>query len=86
MEEGGLKDILVRPNQRRYPGQVVLVVAYRGYVCLVPSAEEEEHYCLKTVIPSRRASRCRTCDFRKEPTREHPSFRGRSHGHSGPCV
>jgi len=57
IEEGGLKDILVHPNQRRYPGQVVLVVAYRGYVFLVPSVEEEEHYILKTVIPSRKATR-----------------------------
>ena len=57
IEEGGLKDILVHPNQRRYPGPVVLIVAYRGYVFLVPSVEEEEHYFLKTVIPSRKATR-----------------------------
>ena len=57
VEEGGLKDILVHPNQRRYPGQVVLAVAYRGYVFLVPSVEEEEHCFLKTVIPSRKATR-----------------------------
>jgi hypothetical protein len=57
IEEGGLKDILVHPNQRRYPGQVVLVVAYRGYVFLVPSVEEGTHYFLKTVIPSRKATR-----------------------------
>ncbi|MDH3316578.1 MAG: BrnT family toxin [Gammaproteobacteria bacterium] len=57
VEEGGLKDILVHPNQRRYPGQVVLVVAYREYVFLVPSVEEKEHYVLKTVIPSRKATR-----------------------------
>ena len=57
VEEDGLKDILVHPNQKRYPGQVVLVVAYRGYVFLVPSVEKEEHYFLKTVIPSRKATR-----------------------------
>ena len=57
IEEDGLKDILVHPNQRRYPGQVVLVVAYRGYVFLVPSVEESTHYFLKTVIPSRKATR-----------------------------
>ena len=57
VEEGGLKDILVHPNQKRYPGQVVLVVVYREYVFLVPSVEEEEHYFLKTVIPSRKATR-----------------------------
>jgi len=57
IEEGGLRDIVVHPNQRRYPGQVVLVVAYRGYVFLVPSVEERTHYFLKTIIPSRKATR-----------------------------
>jgi len=57
VEAGGLKDILVHPNQTQYPGQVVLVVAYREYVFLVPSVEEKEHYFLKTVIPSRKATR-----------------------------
>jgi len=57
VEEGGLRDILVHPNQKRYPGQVVLVVVYREYVFLVPSVEERESYFLKTVIPSRKATR-----------------------------
>ncbi len=57
IEEGGLKDIVVHPNQKRYPVQVVLVVACRGYVFLVPSVEESTHYFLKTIIPSREATR-----------------------------
>lgn len=57
IEEGGLMDVLVHPNQKRYPGQVVLVVGYRGYVHLVPSVEEGEYYFLKTIIPSRKATR-----------------------------
>lgn len=57
IEEGGLKDALVHPNQERYPGQVVLVVSYREYVYLVPSVEEGEYYFLKTIIPSRKATR-----------------------------
>lgn len=57
IEEDGLRDVLVHPNQRRYPGQVVLVVAHRGYVYLVPSVEESTHYFLKTIIPSRKATR-----------------------------
>ena len=57
IEDGGLKDIFVHPNQRRYPGQLVLVVTYREYVFLVPSVEEEDHYFLKTIIPSRKATR-----------------------------
>jgi len=36
---------------------VVLVVAYRDYVFLVPSVEEDPHYFLKTIIPSRKATR-----------------------------
>jgi hypothetical protein len=36
---------------------VLLVVAYRGYVFLVPSVEEGTHYFLKTIIPSREATR-----------------------------
>ena len=57
VEEDGLKDILVHPNQRQYAGQVVLVVAYRDYIFLVPSVEEKTHYFLKTIIPSRKATR-----------------------------
>ena len=57
IEEDGLKDILVHPNQRRYPDQVVLVVIYRNYAFLVPSIEEDTHYFLKTIIPSRKATR-----------------------------
>jgi len=57
IEEGGLKDIVVHPNQKRYPGQVVLVMACRGYVFLVPSVEESTHYFLKTIFPSRKATR-----------------------------
>lgn len=68
IEEGGLKDILVHPNQKRYPGQVVLVVSYREYVYLVPSVEEDDYYFLKTIIPSRKATR----DYREmdEPDEE----------------
>jgi hypothetical protein len=57
VEEGGLRDVLVHPNQRRYPGQLVLVVSYREYVYLVPSVEEDAYYFLKTIIPSRKATR-----------------------------
>lgn len=57
IEEGGLKDLLVHPNQQQYPGQVVLVVACRDYVFLVPSVEEDAYYFLKTIIPSRKAKR-----------------------------
>ena len=57
IESGGLIDVLAHPNPRRYPGQRVLVVACDGYVHLVPFVEEEGHFFLKTIIPSRKATR-----------------------------
>lgn len=57
IEAGGLLDILVHPNEGRYPGQRILLVAHDGYVYLVPFVEEADHYFLKTVIPSRKATR-----------------------------
>ena len=41
VEEDGLKDILVHPNQQRYPGQVVLVVAYRDYIFVSPQSKRK---------------------------------------------
>ncbi|HEX9710712.1 MAG TPA: BrnT family toxin [Candidatus Thermoplasmatota archaeon] len=50
-------DVLRHPNEARYPNQRVLVVAVEGYAYLVPYVEEPDGYFLKTVIPSRRATR-----------------------------
>lgn len=57
IESGGLLDILAHPNKARYPKQRVLVVAFDNYAYLVPFVEEKDHYFLKTVIPSRKATR-----------------------------
>ena len=57
IESGGLLDILAHPNQSKYPGQRVLVVASDNYAYLVPFVEEEDYFFLKTVIPSRKATR-----------------------------
>lgn len=54
---GGLLDILAHPNPRKYPRQKVLVVTSDGYVYLVPFVEEDDYYFLKTIIPSRKATR-----------------------------
>lgn len=45
------------PNHARYPNQRVMVVSIENYVYLVPFVEEENSYFLKTVIPSRKATR-----------------------------
>jgi len=57
IEAGGLLDILAHTNPSKYPRQRVLVVACDGYAYLVPFVEEEDHFFLKTVIPSRKATR-----------------------------
>jgi uncharacterized DUF497 family protein len=57
IEAGRLLDIVAHPNPARYPRQRVLVVSAGGYVHLVPFVEEVDHYFLKTIIPSRKATR-----------------------------
>ena len=57
IEADGLLDELRHPNTEKYPNQSVLVVAFDDYVYLVPYVEEADHYFLKTVIPSRKATR-----------------------------
>jgi hypothetical protein len=57
IDSGGLLDIVEHPNRRRYPSQSVLVVVVAGYVHLVPFVEEPEYIFLKTIIPSRKATR-----------------------------
>jgi hypothetical protein len=67
IELGGLLDVIVHPNQKKYPRQKVFVVSCDGYVYLVPFVEEEDHYFLKTIIPSRKATR----DYLKEDESDH---------------
>ena len=57
IEAGGLLDMLVHPNPAKYPSQNVLVVRCDSYMDLVPFVEEADHYFLKTIIPSRKATR-----------------------------
>lgn len=57
IEAGGLLDVIVHPNVTRYPEQRVLVVAIDEYVYLVPFVEDLEYLFLKTIIPSRKATR-----------------------------
>jgi hypothetical protein len=57
IEEGEVLDVLRHPRQGRYPNQLILVVAVESYAYLVPYVEELDGYFLKTVIPSRKATR-----------------------------
>lgn len=57
IEADGLLDVVQHPNSGKYPNQLVLVVALDGYAHLVPFIDEPEYFFLKTVIPSRKATR-----------------------------
>ena len=57
LEGDGLLDILQHPNESKYPNQCVLIVALDSYIYLVPFVEEADYYFLKTIIPSRKATR-----------------------------
>ena len=57
IENGDEIDILDHPNQERYPGQKISVVIVVDYVYLVPFVESETEVFLKTIIPSRAATR-----------------------------
>ena len=54
---GNEVDIFEHPNQERYPGQQISVVVIEGYAYLVPLVEHEEEIFLKTIIPSRKATK-----------------------------
>ncbi len=57
VEGGDLLDVYEHPNQKRYPGQQILVVRIGVYAYVVPFVESADGRFLKTVIPSRKATR-----------------------------
>jgi uncharacterized DUF497 family protein len=57
LQGDGLLDDLIHPNNEKYPGQRIFVVNIDGYVHLVPYVETAEKIFLKTVIPSRKATK-----------------------------
>ena len=57
IESGDLMDVVEHPNQARYPGQRILVIRIEEYAYLVPFVETSSGRFLKTIIPSRRATR-----------------------------
>jgi uncharacterized DUF497 family protein len=57
IEMGFLLDVLEHPNQEKYRGQKVFVVQVDNYIYLVPFLETESDIFLKTIIPSRKATR-----------------------------
>ena len=50
-------DVLEHPNQEKYPGRRISIVQVNDYVYAVPFSETETEIFLKTIIPSRMATR-----------------------------
>jgi len=57
MAHDGLLDELEHPNKSRYAHQRLIVVRVRGYAYLVPFVETNDEVFLKTIFPSRKATR-----------------------------
>jgi uncharacterized DUF497 family protein len=57
IEHGQLIAIIDHPNKNKYKNQKMYVVNVNQYVYLVPFVESKEEIFLKTIIPSRKATK-----------------------------
>ncbi|MFA5804385.1 MAG: hypothetical protein WC879_07055 [Melioribacteraceae bacterium] len=52
-----LLEIVEHSNKQKYPNQKMFIVEVRDYAYIVPFVEDEEKYFLKTIYPSREATK-----------------------------
>ena len=57
IQQGNTLDDLIHPNQKKYPNQRLLVVKIEEYACLVLHVATDTEIFLKTIIPSRKATK-----------------------------
>jgi len=57
IEEGRVLDTVRHSNTKRYPNQQILIIRIGDYAYLVPYAEDGDKIFLKTIIPSRKATK-----------------------------
>ena len=57
IERGDLLEVLEHPDPKRFGHQRIFVVRVVDYIYLVPFVESETEIFLKTIIPSRKATR-----------------------------
>jgi len=57
LSQGDVWKIADHPDQKNYPGQKIYFVIAKDYIYLVPHIIEKEYIFLKTIIPSRKATR-----------------------------
>ena len=67
IEGGGLIQVLEHPDKTRYPNQLLYEVDVDGYVYVIPVVREGQTLFLKTVYPSRKATKKHT---KGEPNEE----------------
>jgi len=57
IQQGLLLDDIEHPNSKKYPDQRIFVINVDDYVYLVPYVENRKEIFLKTLIPSRKATK-----------------------------
>ncbi|GJM40788.1 MAG: hypothetical protein DHS20C20_10700 [Ardenticatenaceae bacterium] len=55
--QGDVWRVADHPNQEKYPGQQIYFIVANNYVYLVPHVVSAETIFLKTIIPSRKATK-----------------------------
>jgi uncharacterized DUF497 family protein len=57
LARGDVWKLADHPDQENYPGQKIYFVIVEEYIYLVPHVVEQEYVFLKTIIPSRKATK-----------------------------
>jgi uncharacterized DUF497 family protein len=57
IQNGDVLDVIRHPHKNRYSKQNIIILSVEGYVYLVPYVKEKGTRFLKTIIPSRKATR-----------------------------
>jgi hypothetical protein len=57
IEKNMVLDVISHPNQSKYPNQKMFVVNIDSYAYLVPFVEDDAEVFLKTIMPSRKATK-----------------------------
>lgn len=57
LEDSGPIDVIKHPNAKKYPNQEMYVLEIDSYIYLVPFIREKNLFFLKTIFPSRKATK-----------------------------
>ena len=57
IENDEIVDVIYQPNQKKYANQKMFVIEKEGYIYLVSYVENEDEIFLKTIYPSRQATK-----------------------------